>query len=179
MNGSLKVLGKLPQNDFEDLVRLDVGQRSTLDLSVTRIARRNNVNVEVFTYKRPFNQVVRQIGGIDFRRLTSRQRNTNLQRIASGTRPGNRDENISTSVDAGEILVRFFRPSGSGTNFTSDIAITPITVPGPNPTPGPQPDSRPQSNSWPQPDSWPQSNSWPQPDHRHAAPLQQCAFSPA
>ena len=136
LNGNLKILGKLPRNDFEDLVRLNVPQSSSLNVAVTRIARRNNVNVELFTYRRPFNQVVRQIGGIDFRKLTTRQRNANLQRIAAGTRPSNRDENVDVTVNPGEVLLRFFRPSGTGTNFTSDITATPIAVPSPTPGPG-------------------------------------------
>ena len=131
LNGSLRIAGKLPKNDFEDLVRLNVSQSSDLKIDVSKVAKGNKVNLEVYTYKKAFNQVVKQIGKTDFRSLTSKQKNANLQRIATGS------QSISTTLDnGGEVLLRFFRPSGSGTNFTADISATTIVVPGPNPDPG-------------------------------------------
>jgi hypothetical protein len=69
---------RLSQGDLDDLYRFSLSGRSSLDLSLAKIAKGADVDVEVYALKRSFNDVKRSIGNIDFRKLQRGDRNANL-----------------------------------------------------------------------------------------------------
>jgi hypothetical protein len=61
--------------------------RSSLDLSLAKIAKGADVDVEVYALKRSFNDVKRSIGNIEFRKLRrgDRQRQSQLSSSLKGS----------------------------------------------------------------------------------------------
>jgi hypothetical protein len=53
VGGSQSLTGRLPRNDFEDLVRFSAGSSASFNLDLTNIAKKNNVDVELYRLKRP------------------------------------------------------------------------------------------------------------------------------
>jgi ELWxxDGT repeat protein len=118
------------RNDLDDLFRLRVNERSSFNLRLSGIARRNNVDVELYRFKRPVAAVLRSIGRIDFRALRPNQRNPNFSLIAASRKGGNRVDNISTVLEADNYFVRLLRRQGSRTNYVMALTATPTPVDG-------------------------------------------------
>ncbi|WNZ23414.1 hypothetical protein HJG54_11475 [Leptolyngbya sp. NK1-12] len=145
------VSGRFPRKDLDDLVRLNVSQRSSFSLTLTGIAKRNNVDVELYRLIRPVGDVLKSIGKIDFRRLKARERNANFQLVAASRRGGNRAESITTELDASEYFIRFLKRQGNNTRYVATLAGSPIAGPNPGPNPGPIPGPNPGPNPGPIP----------------------------
>lgn len=139
------------RNDLDDLFRLQVNERSSFNLRLSGIARGNNVDVELYRFKRPVAAVLRSIGRIDFRALKPNQRNPNFTRVAASRKGGNQVENIASVLEADNYFIRILRRQGNRTNYSMALTTTPSPVPGPNPIPGPNPGPIPGPNPNPIP----------------------------
>lgn len=169
LNGTIS--GGFPRRDLDDLVRLNVSQRSSFDLKLSGIARRNNVDVQVYRFTRPVNDVLKSIGKIDFRKLKARQRNTNFQLVSQSIKGGNQDESISTELDTGDYFVRFLRKQGNNTKYVAVISGSPIPGTGPIPGPGPGPSPGPGPIPGPGPGPGPSPGPGPGPTPIPVTPL--------
>lgn len=138
--------GSLTQKtDLDDLYRFNVSNRSRINLQLTGLPRRTNANIEVYRLTRPFGDVSRSIGSIDFRRLRGNQRRGNLQLVAASRQGGNRNELIDTVLDSGDYIVRVTQRQGNPT-YQLSLSNTPIEQPAPPaPAPAPPTDSTPPS----------------------------------
>ncbi|HEY9659656.1 MAG TPA: hypothetical protein V6C65_14450, partial [Allocoleopsis sp.] len=68
------VSGAFKGNDFDDLIRLSVSERSSFNLELSKIAKKNNVDVQLYRFTRPVDSVLKSIGKIDFRKLKLKER---------------------------------------------------------------------------------------------------------
>lgn len=151
LNGS--VSGTFPRNDLDDLVRFNTSERSSFDLKLSGVARRNNVDVQVYQFIRPVNDVLKSIGKIDFRKLKAKDRNANFRLVSQSTAGGNRDEAINTELDTGDYFIRVLRRQGNNTKYVMQLSGSPVTspTPGPTPIPGPTPTPTPGPTPTPTP----------------------------
>ncbi|WP_179228578.1 ELWxxDGT repeat protein [Leptolyngbya ohadii] len=139
--------GSLNQrNDRDDLFRFNLSGRSSVNLELSGITRRTNADVELYRLNRPLQDVVRSIGRVSFRMLRGTQRSQNLSLVASSRRGGNRSEQVSTTLEAGDYIVRVLQRQGNSRyqlSFRSTVILPPPPpenpVPVPTPTPGPSP----------------------------------------
>ncbi|HEY9639804.1 MAG TPA: hypothetical protein V6C57_04935, partial [Coleofasciculaceae cyanobacterium] len=90
----------------DDFYRFRVGDHSRFDLKLSQITKGANVDVELYALKRPWNQVVRQIGNLNFRKLSAAARKVNLQWVNTSKQNRNRDENIVGDLASGEYCIR-------------------------------------------------------------------------
>jgi hypothetical protein len=132
---NLGVLSPSPLNQInqvgltnrDDFYRFTVGNRSRFDLKLSQIAKAANADVELYALKRPWNQVVRQIGNLDFRKLSAAARKANLQWVNSSKQNRNRDESIVGDLAPGEYCVRVLQRAGRSRYQLSLKAIAPST----------------------------------------------------
>jgi hypothetical protein len=108
LNGAIKLgtLGSTPLSksdsvsliDRDDMYRFRTTGRSRLNLTFQ--AQGGRANYEIYTIKRPWEQVLRQIGKLDFRKLRRANLTANLQRVSS------------SNLDAGNYFIRVFHRAG-------------------------------------------------------------------
>jgi hypothetical protein len=113
------------RNDLDDLFRVQISERSSFDLKLNGIARRNNVDVELYRFKRPVADVLRSIGRIDIRALRPRQRNQNFSLVAASRKGGNRPENIASTLEADNYFIRVLKRQGTRTNYSLALTLIP------------------------------------------------------
>ncbi|WP_088889400.1 hypothetical protein [Leptolyngbya ohadii] len=101
------------RSDLDDLYRFSLSQRSSLNLSLSSLARGANADLELYRLKRPLNDTLRQIGNLDFRKLGNKLK-TYLQRVAASKRGKNQNEAISVSdLEAGIYFLRVLQRQGN------------------------------------------------------------------
>ncbi|PSB18058.1 hypothetical protein C7B76_08780 [filamentous cyanobacterium CCP2] len=132
---------KLGSGDLDDLFRVNLLGRSSVDLNLSGV-KKANFDVEMYAFKRPVNQIPKKIRNADFRSLKARVRNQYLQLVGASRRKGSRVESIQQTLDAGEYLVRVYQRKGNsryvlGVNSTAIVEPVPVPVPVPVPTPTP------------------------------------------
>jgi hypothetical protein len=110
-SSSLSKGDRLSQGDLDDLHRFSLSGRSNLDVSLAKIEKGTDVDVEVYALKRSFNDVKRSIGNIDFRKLQRGDRNVNL--ILVGALKGKQTQNLFGNLDRGDYLVRVLQRKGN------------------------------------------------------------------
>ncbi|MBD1866884.1 hypothetical protein H6F95_06130 [Cyanobacteria bacterium FACHB-471] len=128
---SIRRSDRVGRTDLDDLRRFRLGERRSLNLSLSRITRGANVDVEVYAAKPPLNQVLGSIGGKDFRRLSATERNDNLQLVAASRQSGNQDEALTiASLNPGVYFVRVLRQTGD-TPYLLSLADAPVDTSAP------------------------------------------------
>ncbi|MBD1866885.1 hypothetical protein H6F95_06135 [Cyanobacteria bacterium FACHB-471] len=128
---SIRRSDRVGRTDLDDLRRFRLGERRSLNLSLSRITRGANVDVEVYAAKPPLNQVLGSIGGKDFRRLSATERNDNLQLVAASRQSGNQDEALTiASLNPGVYFVRVLRRTGD-TPYLLSLADAPVDTSAP------------------------------------------------
>jgi ELWxxDGT repeat protein len=127
----------LGNKDLDDLFRVNLLGRSSLDLSLSGM-KKANFDVEVYAFKRPINQIPKNVRNLDFRSLRARVRNQYLQLVGASRRRGSANESIQRNLDAGQYLVRVYRRSGNS-RYMLRMNSTPIVEPAPVPVPTPIP----------------------------------------
>lgn len=86
--------------DLDDLYRFRLDGRSSVDLSLSKIAKGAKVDIELYALNRPLNQVLRSIGKIDFRKLRGKDLKSNLQLVPASGR---------SNLQSGEYFVRILQ----------------------------------------------------------------------
>ncbi|NJR58158.1 MAG: transposase [Cyanobacteria bacterium CRU_2_1] len=115
------------RSDQDDLYRFDVSNRSRFDLTLSKIAKGANVNVELYALKRPWSQMLRRIGNLGFRQIRTADRNANLRLVRSSKRGGNRDEEIKLDrLDTGTYVIRVLPQTGNS-RYRLRLAATQIS----------------------------------------------------
>ncbi|NJO40545.1 MAG: hypothetical protein HC769_04490 [Cyanobacteria bacterium CRU_2_1] len=115
--------------DRDDLYRFSLKEHSRFDLAATNIAKGADLNVELYALKRPWNQVIRQIGTLDFSQIRRINRNINLQRVSSSRRSRNRNETLAIdSLAPGEYICRVLRQRGNS-RYRLNMRATAIVQP--------------------------------------------------
>lgn len=128
-NGTIS--GSFKGRDFDDLVRINVGERSSFNLTLTRIAKKNNVDVQLYRFIRPVQDVLKRIGKTDIRQIKAKDRNANYRLVAQSKKPSNKNENIAVDLDQGDYFIRFLRKQGTNTRYVATLTSTAISTPGP------------------------------------------------
>lgn len=113
--------------DKDDLYSFTLSEpRSSVDIALSGLRARTNVALEVFQLKGRKQQVLRRIGGIDFGRLTTRQRNQSIRSIVRSDRGGNLSESINRNFDAGEYYLRVqYRSGRNRVNYRISGTVNP------------------------------------------------------
>jgi hypothetical protein len=115
------------KSDTETLYRFNLNQVNKVELLLSGVSKRTDVDIELYMLKRPLVQALGQIGAIDFRRLRSGQRQTYLQWMATSTRLGNRQKRLTMDhLDAGDYVVRVKHRSGKKLRYSLQSTVTPI-----------------------------------------------------
>ncbi|NJO40548.1 MAG: hypothetical protein HC865_07755 [Cyanobacteria bacterium RU_5_0] len=136
----LGVLGTSPQNrgnlvgqlDRDDLYRFSLREHSRFDLTLSKIAKGANIDVELYALKCPWTRVVRQIGKLEFRQIRNAARKANLQLIRAARRGGHRNESLAIdSLNSGEYVLRVLQRSGN-TRYRLRLAAKAIDTPPPS-----------------------------------------------
>ena len=131
----------------DDFYRFTLGNRGSFDLKLAQIAKGANVDVELYAPKRPWTQVVRQIGKLDFRKLSATARNANLQWIDTSKQTGNTNESIVGDLAPGDYCIRVLQRTGKS-RYRLNLKATPI-IPPPDIISSPSPNTTPPTNSTP------------------------------
>jgi hypothetical protein len=136
---SLNILGaatvsqtdKFKPKDTETLYRFSLVGSSRFDATLSSLAKKSNADVELYRFKNSAEQVLGAMGGADFSLVPSAVRETNLQRLATSKRRGNRNEKLAiASLETGEYVVRVFRKTGRS-QYSLKMAATAIAPPLP------------------------------------------------
>jgi ELWxxDGT repeat protein len=131
------------KTDLDDLYRFSVSGRSRVDVELSGLARRTNADIELYRLTRPFNDAVRSIGKISFRKLRGNQRNANLQFIGASRRGRNSNELISAELDSGDYIVRVLQRQGNP-RYQLRLSNTPVLLPEVPPVPPAPPEVPPE-----------------------------------
>jgi hypothetical protein len=129
----------------DDFYRFKLGSHGRLDLQLSQIAKGANVDVELYALKRPWNQVVRQIGKLDFRKLSAATRKANLQWLDLSRQPRNAKESIVGDLGPGDYCVRVLQRTGKS-RYRLSLKATAIASPPDITPPTPAKPSRPPSS---------------------------------
>lgn len=116
------------RNDQDDLYRIRLRSRSTLELDLSNQQRGGNANVEVYGLTQGRRRVLNDIGTTDFSDLRRRDIRQNLERVGRSRRRGSRDEVLNLNLDAGTYYVRILSQQGQ-TRYRLDLASTPVPEP--------------------------------------------------
>ncbi|MBF2001618.1 MAG: hypothetical protein IGS38_12945 [Synechococcales cyanobacterium M58_A2018_015] len=133
------ISGRVGRTDLDDLLRFTAPNgRSSFTLNLSGIAKRNNIDVELYRFVRPVNEVLRSIGKLNFRQIRGRDRNRNFQLVAASRSGGNRNESLtvelnSTAEAPGEFFVRVLRRQGNNSRYVMTLEATPVATPLPTP----------------------------------------------
>jgi hypothetical protein len=125
-NDSLSTLDK------NDIYCFTLSSRSDLNLQLSGILPKANIDLEIFSLKGSKSSVLRKIGNIDFSTLKPRDINRNLNRLTSSKLGGRSNEAIDITLDAGEYYARAYHRSGSS-SYNLNFSATPVPIPDPNP----------------------------------------------
>jgi hypothetical protein len=127
------------KSDRDDLYRLKLSNRSRLNLRVSGIQRRANLDVELFTLKGNKQAALRQIGRAEFNTIPLRQLRRYITRVGRSTAVNRQAEAFNRVLEAGEYYLRVYQRSGD-TRYRLRLAATPeLSTPTPAPTPTPTP----------------------------------------
>jgi ELWxxDGT repeat protein len=134
LNGA-KVLGlptsfgnKVGLKDSDDLFRFSSSDRSSFSLELSGVKKKANVDVELYKFSRPVNDVLKSIGKTDFRKIKGKDRNTNFQLVSASKNGNNSNESIALDLDSGEYFVRVLQKKGDS-NYTLALNSTAIIEP--------------------------------------------------
>jgi len=97
--------------DLDDLYRFSLNRSSSLDISLAKVAKSADVDVEVYALKLPFNLVERSIGNIDFRKLQRGDRNANLRLV--GALKGSQAQKTLGNLGQGDYVLRVLQRKGN------------------------------------------------------------------
>jgi ELWxxDGT repeat protein len=124
---SASISNRVGPTDPEDLFRFNLSQRRNVSLNLSGLSRRINVDIELYKFVRPVNQITKAVSRVDFRRLRSRDRNANFTFVAASRKGGNQAENLSTTLESGDYLIRVVQRQG---NSRYILRTTDAPVPG-------------------------------------------------
>ncbi len=141
-------------SDSEDLFRFQVRQSSQVSASLSGIAPRSRLSLQLLRVQGSLNQLLRRTGDQPFSRLKTSQRR-GLQLLQSGVSPG--AQPITQTLTSGRYFLRVARRSGqsryrltvAATAIASPTASNPVSNPAPivpSPAPVPTPSPLPYSN---------------------------------
>jgi hypothetical protein len=155
--------------DKDDMYRFKIGTNSSLDLRLSGIAKKANVDISLYTLKGARTGVLRRIGKIDFSNLKPSQIRRFLTRVGRSVKPGNRSEALNLPLNPGEYFLQVHRRSGD-TAYKLTLSATPVITPTPapntggtptpTPTPGVTPTPTPTPGVTPTPTPTPITASW-------------------
>jgi ELWxxDGT repeat protein len=136
---------KLGKSDLDDLFRFNLSTssaNSSLSLGVSGIKKGANFDVEVYKFQLPDDQVLKNIGKTEFRKIRGGARNSNLQLVGVSRLGGNKSETINNDALAdGSYVIRVLRKQGdskykltaSATEIPAPLPPTPPIIIGPEP----------------------------------------------
>ena len=161
LNGAIDVgfstnrSGKVGRKDLDDLYRLNLSGRSSLNVNLSKISKKAKVGVELYRLKRPLEEVRGNVGNIDFSQIDRSDLSTNFELIRSSKARSTKASSIVLNpLDSGDYVIRIrqsgkidskYRLSLSGALLPEDPIPTPDpvpppdTIPTPNPIPTPDP----------------------------------------
>jgi ELWxxDGT repeat protein len=118
---------KVGKSDVEDLYRVSLSEKSSLDAQLSGLSRRASVGIELYRMKQPAAVVLKKLGSKDFRSLRSRDRNALLQ-LQGASRGRSTTKAIKVEAEAGDYIVRIVRSSGES-RYRFNLNSSPIKPP--------------------------------------------------
>jgi ELWxxDGT repeat protein len=120
------------QGDHDDLYEVRLASRSSFNLDLSRL--KSDADVEFYALKRSKNQIIKDIGKIDFSDLSRQQIKRNLSLVSRSRRGGKKSENVSISdMEAGTYYVRVMPRDAEkhSTKYQLTLAAADIVLPSP------------------------------------------------
>jgi len=103
--------------------------RNSSSVNVTLSKLQSNVNLELYTLKKPRRRTLKQIGGQEFNDLSRRQINRYLSKVAQSKQGGSQNEDITIDLEPGFYYVRVFARQRQGSRYRLRYQANPITDP--------------------------------------------------
>lgn len=99
--------------DLDDLCHFNISNRSHFKLTLARIKKGANLDVELYRIKSSFAEVRRKIGALDFRQIRRQDRKAHLQLVSTSKKSGNKNELLQVPLESGVYILRVLQRSGS------------------------------------------------------------------
>lgn len=111
--------------DQDDLYRIRLRSRSTVNLVLSNQQRSGNADVEVYGLTRKHRSILKDIGRTDFSQLRRRDIRKNLARLGRSRKTGKQNEVLSFDLDPSIYYVRVHPKKGT-TRYRLTLSPTPI-----------------------------------------------------
>lgn len=115
--------------DLDNLCRFNISNRSNFKMSLSRIRKEANIDVELYRLKSSFAEARRKIGATVFRELGSQDRRTHLQLVSASKKSGNKNETLQVALEQGEYVLRVLQRSGSSSYTMLATAEAIVSLP--------------------------------------------------
>jgi Beta-propeller repeat len=118
---------KLTPEIRDNLFRIKLGDRSSLETTLGALRRGTNFDIELYALKKPRRSVLKSIGDTIFSQLTRREIRQNLKLLGKSTRPGTQEEALTQIVEPGEYVLRVFQRRGQG-RYRAEFRTQPTSL---------------------------------------------------